>query len=377
MSERPAHFSVYRLTLTPLTPIHIGTGESLEPTQYDVKPPTSPNGAHVLEVVDTDTLLSRLTAAQRQEFIKITETANLATLRNWFRGHPERAKYLQFKLPLTSLAGKNLHDNLDNRDQQGEIDLMPRDPRSGCCYIPGSSVKGAIRTAVIDAIARQSPQKQPELLQIVDSAERDRWASARFEAVAMGNMQKGSPDLYGDPFRQVAISDLLAPPNATYVDRIRILKRSHTIASDPSGILMYRELTRSRVLEESLPIIGELRLLHGLKQQRMVPQELSVSALVENCNCFYIPRLKAELKTFNPAAVVQQRLEQILGGLTSQQCVIRVGRHSHFECVTLGEPYHLAPRKGYGATRSYAAGKPDGPPALPLGWAMLSFEATI
>lgn len=368
MTERHAHFESYRLTLTPLSPLHVGTGESVEPYQYDIAegPP-----AHVA-IYDVDVMLENLTEIQRRDFIRLTETTNFADLRRWFRKHPQRDQYLLTRLVLTPLAYEGLVKNLDNPNQQGEVQLLPRDRVTQRCYIPGSSIKGALRTAIVDAAARQPDRPQYQLMAVANNAY-NRWSGAQFEAQAMGNLNRSDkPDLYRDPFRQVAVSDLAVPEHGTYVDRIRILKPQGSMGNDPSGIVMYRELTRSQVLQEPIAITGEFRLHSHLKQE--LPLALPLTTIIDNCNQFYQVRLKHELNKYNKIKAVSERMLGSLNQLATNQCLIRLGRHSHFECVTVGEPYHQAPQKGFGATRSYAGGTSQGTPFLPLGWAILTFD---
>ena len=374
---RRAHFERHAFTLTPLSPIHVGTGETIEPYEYDL---FSGREVRSLVAFDLDALLSQLTDVQRREFLKLTESANVVALRDWFRKLPHREQCRRFAVALGSTAAREIAQHLDNPSRLGEIHLLPRHPGTGLCYLPGSSVKGAMRTALIDGVARRPGTNLAPLLEIRADAERFKGAGAQFEAAVLGNQKfDGKADLYRDPFRQIAVTDLTVPNDGTFIDRIQIRKRNQTeSAADPGGIVMYREVTRAAVYGEPQPLVAELRLHPELCDEQTMgtnrdgrpnalPQRFPLTDLIGLCNAFYLPRLRAELQEFVTNPIVRDRLQAAANGLAETECVIRLGRHSHFECMTLGEPYHLAPRRGFGATRSFVEG------LVPLGWAKLTF----
>ncbi len=381
---RRTHFERHAFTLTPLTPIHVGTGETIEPYEYDL------DGQQVRHLVafDLDTMLSQLTDAQRREFLKLSESATVVTLRAWFRKLPHRDQCRRFRVALGNTAGTDIAQNLDNPNRLGEIHLLPRHLGTGLCYLPGSSVKGAIRTALIDRLARQPGWDIEPLLRIRAEAERSKGAGTKFEAAVLGNQRSdGRADLYRDPFRQIAVTDLSVPKDGTFIERIRIRKLRQTeTEADPGGIVMYREMTRAAVYGEPQQLSAELRLHPELcdeqtmghdrvGQPNWLPQRFPLGGLIEMCNAFYVPRLQDELQRWVTTPTVRDRLQAAVDGLAGSECIIRFGRHSHFECMTLGEPYHVAPRRGFGATRSLVDS--NGKAVVPLGWAKLSFTTSV
>ena len=135
---RRTHFEHHAFTLTPLTPIHVGTGETIEPYEYDLEG----NQVRQLVAFDLDAMLAKLNETQRREFFKLSESANVVALRAWFRKLPHREDCRRFKVTLGNTAGTDIARNLDNPNQLGEIHLLPRHLGTGQCYLPGSSVKG-------------------------------------------------------------------------------------------------------------------------------------------------------------------------------------------------------------------------------------------
>jgi CRISPR-associated protein Csm5 len=282
----------------------------------------------------------------------------------------------RFPVQVAPDAFQQIKANLDNPDSLGEIHLSTRDLASGRPYIPGSAIKGALRTALVDATAQESTGRRREQLEeAAENASRIRGPGRQFEATALGNTTSRGPDLYRDPLRQLAISDLFMDEGSCCIDRVSIVREDGSRAADPDGIAMYRDMTWSKLDDVTLAAEGEARLSpHLAEGNRMgrntdgapnsLPFALSVEELCRRAQQFYRPRLEDELRRFRRSRHAGA-LEQWVSGLGERECLVRLGRHSHVECVTVGPPWR---RKSNGRTRSYAGGE------FPLGWAKLRFE---
>ena len=414
-----AHFEKYRVVFEPLSPVHIGSGLSIEPCEYDLR---TRGKACFLCALDLPQIISNLHPQQRQELYALMDKADYVGVRSWLTRYAlNRAKPL-FTVRVEQDVFEEIKNNIDNPHRLGQIDLFVRDPASGRPYIPGSSIKGALRTAVVDALARRDRNIQSQLQQLAASAggpESPKGDNAAiFEARALGyyTAEEQKRNLYRDPFRQLAISDLSMPDapvvaqrfrreelaisdlsmpdGPTIIDRITIIRPGGAASggrpvsgSGQEKIIIYREVTNMYV---PLRIVGEARLYSGLAARGAVPMRLDLATLCRQCNDFYIPRLKEELRLFVTDEAISGPLLDAASGLKGLQCLIRLGRHSHFECVTVGPPFRRSPASRrsssanatpenadrrpradaliVGKTRSYVAGK------LPLGWAILSFE---
>jgi len=375
---KPTHLHRYRLRLRPLSPIHIGSGQTIDPCEFVLR---QQNDGCFLIVVDLPRLLADLSPARRSEFDRLVTRGDFPQLRSWLGQAAASSRHHRFVVQVQEPAFKEIEGNLDNPQRLGEIHLFTRDPASGRPYLPGSSIKGAIRTAIIDHLAQHDTQRRAKLQHIATEIGRQ-WKQAslgaRFEAAVMGNLKDGDrPDLYHDPLRQLSISDLCMPPDACYIDRIRIVRPKdeprRAGGSDPSGIVIYRELTWSSLDDQKIEFSGEVRLAPLLSDRatmgtHVLPQSLDVGHICQWCNGFYVPRLTQELDRFVADEETADALRSA-AKLPDGECLIRLGHHSHFECVTVGEPFRQPPR-GFGKTRSYAGADP----ALPLGWAVLRFD---
>ena len=364
----------YRLALEPLSPVHVGGDWTIEPYEYV---PHVQQDACFLVVIDVQRLFARLGDAERRRYDEVVRKGDFPGLRAWLHetAHPIRDRL--FAVQVQDAAFEKIRDNLDNPDSLGEIELSTREPATGRPYIPGSSVKGALRTAIADAVAQESTgEARGALDTVAERAAKDRHPGPKFEATAFGNLGgNNAPDLYRDPLRQLAISDLPMAEDSCYIDEVKIVREDGSIAADPEGIAMYRDMTWSRIDGDSAEGAGQVRLFpHLAARERMgrdkegnpnwLPFGLDVETICRRANEFYRPRLEDELERFKRSRNAAE-LEKWASILGERECLIRLGHHSHIECVTVGPPWR---RKPAGRTRSYAAGE------FPLGWAKLRFE---
>ena len=73
----------HTLHLTPLSPLHLGTGEDYEPTNYVI-------ADGLLYAFDPSQ--ATLTSAQRNELLQAAQSGNMQTIQKFFARHPEPFK---------------------------------------------------------------------------------------------------------------------------------------------------------------------------------------------------------------------------------------------------------------------------------------------
>jgi CRISPR-associated protein Csm5 len=174
----------YRLKLTTLTPLHIGSGGSalrrgIDFVGYD----------QTIYVFATTRVLEYLLADSTNTALldQITRTVNLASFlqEQDFQEHPDLVLYRLHGAASVNEVLPHLKDVYD------------------CPYIPGSSVKGALRTAIIDAalLARNTPVDVRRL------GDRAKFAAQELERDIVGRGEKHWQAPNYDLFRAVQIAD--------------------------------------------------------------------------------------------------------------------------------------------------------------------------
>ena len=130
----------YRFQLTPLTPVHIGTGESLEPFEYVVAGDT-------LYRFTLDDFLLALNREDQARFVQVVERSVPAT-RRFVSEHVDVAVRVARFTADVSPAARALYDGrMEGGAAHPEVFACIRTSEQP--YVPGSSLKGALRTALL------------------------------------------------------------------------------------------------------------------------------------------------------------------------------------------------------------------------------------
>ena len=143
----------YNLELKVQGPVFVGNGEEIQKKEYVFL-----NGRHALGVVDIEKLyqLARkkgLASDMEQFMVRDTRT----TLRQWSDSHRIKSDELKACMKYIVDAG-------DMQQEKGRMQIMAciKDPY-GKPYIPGSSIKGMLRTILLGAEMIQHPEKYEHL----------------------------------------------------------------------------------------------------------------------------------------------------------------------------------------------------------------------
>lgn len=364
----------YTLTYTPLSPIHIGTGDSYEPTNYVID-----NGT--LYEFDTGGALTALTETDRNELNRIVNARAsedmLKAVQRFFYERRDRLKPWSINtIPVldgvAELYGKRVGQTANRESGSSqvlnklEIDRTARNPINRQPVLFGSSIKGAIRTALLDQInhgERASERKglhefQGRLFQYRDP-------------------ERGRLVLEQDPLRLIQLGDAAwnavqsLPTTQIYL----AVNRKKSPVLDEKGALRQAIGENLYQILECVPafygngFIGQMTIQHvGLDATKKLPAKslrFSITDIATACNRFYLPQLTAE------RTLLQERdygddnwLKQVTGLLTIAQerietgkaFLLRIGRHSGAEAVTVSGARNgnIKIMKGKGQQPEYA-----------------------
>ncbi len=317
--------SHHPLRITTLSPVHIGCDEDFEPSNFVID-----NG--LLHALDPADLAAALDNNDKQKLQHLADERNpIGAIQQFFK--QRRAHLAQFarqQIDVVADIAREYEEKAgvpQQRSHDGRVvyNLFPMartafNPLDGAPYLPGSSLKGSIRTAWLNHLIKgkaftgrkeDSSQLQQRLLD---------YQPGKFE---------------NDPFRSVALADAHAPEEQL-APPTRILyavsKKKKPSERAPSELKVFLETVR-----ETLPdaFSSELRL----------SGKISWNALCDACNTFYRPQLESELRhvTFAPLldpqwrALISTLLANELGELIAarQGFLLRIGKHSGAESITL------------------------------------------
>lgn len=340
------------LRLSTLSPVHIGCGEDYEPGNFVIH-----DG--LLHVLDPAVLALELSETEFRQLLTLSSRRQpIAALQRFFSTSAARfAEMAVRQVAVDRALAREYADKAGRPTQQGSADddavfnqfQIARTafrPLDGSPYLPGSSLKGSIRTAWLNRLllARHAMHDN-----------RENSAAARLEQELLGNRDRSFTD---DPFRKLAIADAhidddeLPPPTQVLYALSRKKSADGADPKTPGGVTVFLE-----TIPEALPAAfhGEVRLLPDAK--------IAWPALCDACNDFYRSRLVAELRHPVLGALLEPAWRRLIGGLLDgplqaliaarQGFLLRVGRHSGAESLTLDGVRRIKIRLpgGYGKPR--------------------------
>lgn len=162
----------YRLKLTALSPIHIGTGEDYEPTNFVID-----NG--YLYEFDEYRFYENLPQAQKERFNQIVDSNksdSLFQIHSLVKNNNQAAiKAATVKVKVSNGIAKDYESKIGRAVQnegrsgnttrifnQFQIARTAREQNSSDVFIPGSSLKGSISTAFQESVFKSSKEKWQE-----------------------------------------------------------------------------------------------------------------------------------------------------------------------------------------------------------------------
>ena len=342
----------YPLQITTLTPVHIGCGEDYTPTDYVIENET-------LYAFDTSAISEGLPEIGRQQLMKLVSgnpaKDQIILIQNLFYQYREAlltraSHYLPVANGVHDLYKKRI-GQVAQREESGkrvvnrlEIERTFYNPYDQQPVIPGSSLKGAIRTALLNSINKGEPFTNEE---------------ARREKNANAMLQKRLfkyNNLEDDPMRLIHVDDTHSVHNDGCHTEIRFAVNRPRNETKPGQTK--RSMAEDKGLYQLLETLPELdvrkfqsRLMiqdvKSIKQTDKLSEKQhhwTIEQIVRSCNQFYSPLLSQELRTVSQRNYVapewKQRMKKLLDGikpllLSNNAMLLRVGRHSGAEAVTL------------------------------------------
>lgn len=388
--------TVYRFKATPLTPIHVGDGNTLAPEDYLI------DGDHLIQfnraVVLRD--MSSQTRRQLEERLDRNDFQSAQEiLRKSVQPRHHRCRIqigAESKADLLKAVGNPLDPVVRQRTVQGFV----RNPLTGQPYLPGSALKGAIRTAVVNSFTQKHLASiRPMVAPLLENSgqRRNAWKTLETEALNFEFRQ-----LQEDPFRLFKVADVELPANHTRVDKVWPVKKDGK--EDTKGIQMHFErlLSRGDGIEDSQFTV-ELELDEkAIDDARVhVGRRLSIDMMRSACNTFYTGRILAERQRFFADADSPERIfgaqglikinaDKVLVAKSIQErgLLLRVGRFSHFESLSVNQlrqgwnaqkkrPFKPG-EEGSSRTLCRCRSNTEGASsALPFGWLLLELEGHL
>jgi len=341
-----SQLELHNVNLHVLSPIHIGTDQELDPFSY--------------VIMDNNLLLIDLIKwienyPEQEDLHSVMDSDNFADIRSFIaeKIDPESVTLGRIKIESSGLV-KTYNRVIKTKDSRNQllINGMTRNEVSQVSYIPGSSIKGAIRTAIANHFVKAAG---------VTSKDKRNYSEKIFGRINM------------DPMRNLKLSDVSLDNFGSMIIEAEEFSLKEDKSKTPKG---YKEVSMN-LCQGSHPVVYPLRL--SLKPFPLHGQDVNISFLIDALYRFYVSKYKDEYSKFYCLDHADQIRKDIapmslaIANLKTNETLVRIGHFAHVECVTLDkvrEPKTRmvnGRRMPYGTTRTLANG------IYPFGWAKLEF----
>lgn len=398
-------FASYRMLITPLSPVHVGAGESYEPTNYVIE-------EGVLHEFDTGSAIQAMSAADRKVLLDIgSRKPDLgmiqAVQRFFFERRAVLMAYAVQRVPvLPGVADFYVRrvGQVANREAGGEVVLNQLEikrtsfnPATRLPVLFGSSLKGTVRTALLDKANNGARAQEHEGLH--------EFQGRLFRYYDPEARPPLSLEL--DPMRLVHVSDATwsGEPGLAATQVHLAVNRKKAPVKDPQGNIRKSQANDLYQILECVPAMryrafsGQINLqsAEGISEQsrqrkRQLPPaslRFDVKRIARDCNAFYRPILQAENKLLSERRYLDQKWSKTIEILLSSMrdnmergevFLLRVGRHSGAESVTLNGVRSIKIMEGKGRYSTSdsaktvwlaADGKDQSTNLLPFGWVLV------
>lgn len=348
------NFESYGVNLHILSPIHIGSGQELDPFSYFIRDER-------LLLFDLPKWMAGY--ANKEELNEVMDSEDFIALRAYISEKFDDDSAILGSIPIKSpevisTYRKAIKDK--NSENQALVNFMTRNEINRTPYIPGSSIKGAIRTAIANRFVKKAG---------VTKYNKKKIFKPRFEP-DYNEKIFGKPDR--DPMKNLKISDASLNVAGSFIYEAK--EHSQKPEKTPKGGF---EASASLCELDSSVI---LPLHFSLKNSELFGKKIDIQFIIDALHDFYMPKFKDEHAKFYcgpDTREIQQAIAPINMAavmLNSNEAFIRIGHFSHVECVTLDHVRDPKTRRGkdgkplpWGMTRTLANG------LYPFGWAKIEF----
>ncbi|MDO5774508.1 MAG: type III-A CRISPR-associated RAMP protein Csm5 [Spirochaetales bacterium] len=349
---------IHKIKIEPLTAVHIGSGNSL--TLLDYKLANTSSGVRKYVRFSSDSILNRITTDEklRNEFEVFSLNNDMKSLQAFFHKNMKNEDVSYLCLP-TKEFEKKYDENLKKDPLQNACEVLEMYRPSLKLFpsIPGSSIKGSIRTALIDSCVRDVEGG-------FDFYKAKK--SRNFENQILQNK-----DAKTDPFRAIYVGDCnFTTPLTQGVGILQIINGSSGHLSEKNSTQVQAEVILGKIVsKESVPQSFSLAIDNDLQKSGSVSKRFFIKDIMNECNYFYGENFKLEYEHFyknSDSSKIEfidklfMEIKDITENDSENSFIIRLGRWSQFEFVTLYDEKH-----NFGTSRTVL--NYDGQ-YLPMGW---------
>ena len=340
----------HRLSCEILSPIHIGSGYEIDPLSYIIK-------GQNLYKISFERFVAGINDTERLSLEKLIDRGDLLIIRDYVLEHIDAHRQSFYSVAVNPHVIETYYSKKGDIRNQLLVSPFIRTQGETKPFMPGSSIKGAIRTAVISELAKKKNLPEPKNVK----------EEYEFESKVLGYK-----DVKNDPFRGLKIRDKCLDNDATIIREIQNVSKTNGRALKANNIQMICEITHSDISGKFVGFQTEIIFDEELFSTAFLSTSLTREQIIKSCNEFYRGKMEEEHQKFYENTEAESVSKRLLDTSFDQNSfLLRVGRFSGVESVTLDRYRNPKPpgkKKTWGNTRNLAEG------IYPMGWVKACFE---
>lgn len=395
----------YSIIIEPLTAVHIGTGEELTPLDYTLAPGKTQrdNSKMMYWKFSPDKIIDRLIKNGESRKLSLLDSysgaGNMKEMRKFYQENCVLPDDMDYLCDTTAAFRRVYEQNKDKDpvDNASVVNQIYRPKGKKGPVIPGSSFKGAVRTALLNYNLSGIPDK--EYTEAVDEFNKEK-SGMRHDYRKLNNSLQsfafGEPfdvnrhtDAKTDPMRSVLFADAAFPvantqtvgmmKNISYDkanEELKAIDKLQMIAEMIQGTLIGGKASSEMIsaIDEDL----QHAVIENEKKSFAIDKHISMQEICAACNDFYLQEFNNEYEKFYKPCVdgvkIVNELRQILQTSVAMPhtFIIRIGRWSQVEFVTFEDnfrnpktPVRKGKQQSYGGTRTVLDYNGE---YVPMGW---------
>lgn len=355
----------HKAFLTPLSPIHIGCGEDFEPTDYVIR-------ENVLYGFDPASV--PLTSRERGE---LASCALKRTLQGWarfFKRH--EASFYAFAstaVPVCGRVARNYKRMIETTDQRNDNVIQRsayvKTMEGDLVYFPGSSLKGAFHTALLDKLKPRAPETLRRAKSHLDRAIfRGEFASSPMRLLKIGDFMPMAP---------------ASPIQTRICDVSRVYKNSGT--ENGKEIPSVFETVNPGQYRAAQSEIAVLTQKIGSESDQPI-SEFDLAEAVKALHAYNLRKFSDGQRcwgSWTGAAEWARSVQTLLRGLApkiaaGKVALIHIGKNQGADCLTLRDgvaQIYNRQKKVYQESAATVWQCQSGGTVYPFGWAILEIDA--
>ncbi|OQX24782.1 MAG: type III-A CRISPR-associated RAMP protein Csm5 [Desulfobacteraceae bacterium IS3] len=312
---------IFRCFIKTLSPLYIGCDEIYEPMGFVID-----ETAKQMIVFDPISFFGQMKKEDKERFSKIClkgTPSSILEIYKFLKGRKAEGRridvcggfieHYQKTLSISVKDEKKIQQEL-NRFIIERTSFNPYDNRP---YIPGSSVKGAIRTAYLNAMQ--------QLKKIEKGSVRD---AKDLEKSLLDWDKRGYDKIENDPFRLVKVSDFMPVGELKTKIVYAVNQKKKPSEFSARGIAQILE-----VIEPGAIFQGEI-VIEQPEKEAGILKPVSLDNLLKSIALFYTKERKREDLELNHLGISNF-------SVASDSLLIRIGRHSGAESITIDGHRHI------------------------------------